>query len=80
MTSGLPLRTALIRKAYNKPLSGHSGHTKLRQLLKERYYWPSIGKDIDQYYSNCHICRRSHIPRDKKPGLLHPLPVPDRPW
>ena len=20
------------------------------------------------------------MPRDKKPGLLHPLPVPDRPW
>jgi hypothetical protein len=20
------------------------------------------------------------VPRDKKPGLLHPLPVPKRPW
>jgi hypothetical protein len=20
------------------------------------------------------------VPRDKKPGFLHPLPVPDRPW
>jgi hypothetical protein len=80
MTPGLPLQTALIRKTHNKPLSGHPGYIKLRQLLKEQYYWLSIGKDINQYYSNCHTYRRSHRPRDKKPGLLHPLPVPDRPW
>jgi transposase InsO family protein len=80
MTPGLPLRTALIREAHDKPLSGYPGRIKLRQLLKERYYWPSMGKDINQYCSNCHTCRRSHVPRDKKPGLLHPLPVPDRPW
>jgi hypothetical protein len=35
---GLPLQTALIRKAHNKPLSGYPGRIKLRQLLKERYY------------------------------------------
>jgi hypothetical protein len=38
MAPGLPLWTALIRKVYNKPLSGHPGRIKLRQLLKERYY------------------------------------------
>jgi hypothetical protein len=47
MTPGLPLRTALIREAHDKPLSGHPGRAKLRQLLKERYYWLSMGKDID---------------------------------
>jgi len=76
----MPLRTALIREAHDQPLSGHPGHRKLRQLLQVRYYWPSQGKDIDTYIDNCHTCRRSHVPRDKKPGLLHPLPVPDRPW
>jgi transposase InsO family protein len=59
---------------------GHPGRAKLRQLLQARYYWPNQGKDIDQYRDNCHTCRRAHVPRDKKPGLLHPLPVPDRPW
>jgi hypothetical protein len=76
---GQPLRTALIREAHEQPLSGHPGKAKLRQLLQERYYWPSMGADIDRYRSNCHACRRSHVPRDKTPGFLHPLPVPDRP-
>jgi hypothetical protein len=47
MASGLPLRTALIREVYNKPLSGYPGCIKLCQLLKEQYYWLSIGKDIN---------------------------------
>ena len=29
---------------------------------------------------NYHVCRRSHVPRDKTPGLLNPLPIADRPW
>jgi len=80
VTPGMPLRTAIIREAHDQPLSGHPGRSKLRQLLQARYYWPNQGKDIDQYCANCHTCRRAHVPRDKKPGLLHPLPVPERPW
>ena len=26
------------------------------------------------------MCRRTHVPRDKTPGLLHPLPIGDRCW
>ena len=44
---GVPLRTAIIREAYEQPLSGYPGQTKLRQLLQARYYWPSQGSDID---------------------------------
>ncbi len=36
--------------------------------------------DVARYVRNCHACQRSHSPRDKAPGLLRPLPVPDRPW
>src|SRR5579862_4436921 len=80
LTPEMPLRTALIREAHDQPLMGHPGRAKLRQLLQGRYYWPGQGKDIDRYRDNCHACRRSHVPRDRAPGLLHPLPVPGRPW
>jgi transposase InsO family protein/predicted aspartyl protease len=80
LTPEVPLRTALIKEAHEQPLMGHPGRAKLRQLVQSRYYWPNQGKDIDQYRDNCHTCKRSHVPRDKKPGLLHPLPVPGRPW
>jgi transposase InsO family protein len=80
LTPRMPLRTAIIREAHDQPLSGHPGRTKLRRLVQTRYYWPEQGKEIDQYCDNCHTCRRAHVPRDKKPGFLHPLPAPDRPW
>ena len=77
---GVPLTTAVIREAHDQPLTGHPGRAKLRQLLQSRYYWPTISKDINTYCANCYTCRRSHVPRDKKPGLLQQLPIPDRPW
>ena len=74
------LRTALIREAHDQPLMSHPGRTKLRQLLQSQYYWPGQGKDIDRYRNNCHACRRSHVPRDRVPGLLYPLPAPGQLW
>jgi hypothetical protein len=80
LTDEMPLRTAIIRETHAQPLVGHPGRTKTRQLLMRRFYWPDQAKDINVYCDNCHTCRRSHVPRGKKPGFLHPLPVPDRPW
>jgi hypothetical protein len=36
--------------------------------------------DINRYVRNYNDCRRSTISRDKTPGLLKPLPIPERPW
>ena len=36
--------------------------------------------NVDRYVWNCDGCRRSIIPWDKTPGLLKPLPIPERPW
>jgi hypothetical protein len=80
ITDRMPLRTAIIREAHAQPLSGHPGQTKLRQLIQQRYYWPGQRKDLQDYCANCYTCRRSHVPRGKKYGLLHQLPVPERPW
>jgi hypothetical protein len=35
---------------------------------------------IRQYIRNCAACQRATVPRDKTPGLLQPLPIPERPW
>jgi transposase InsO family protein len=39
-----------------------------------------MGGNIKQYVRNCQACKRSHVPIDKTLGLLHSLPVPNRPW
>jgi transposase InsO family protein len=74
------LRTRLITEAHAQVSTAHPGKTKTRKLIGDRYYWPGMTIDIDRYVRNCNDCRRSTIPRDKTPGLLKPLPIPERPW
>jgi transposase InsO family protein len=72
--------TDLVKEAHCQVSTAHPGRDKTYQLLRPRYYWVGMKADIDRYIRNCHDCRRAHVPRDKIPGYLHPLPVPDRPW
>lgn len=74
------LRTRLIQEAHDQKATAHPGIDKTRQLVLSRYYWPTARNDIKRFVRNCHTCRRAHVPRDRPPGFLQPLPVPDRPW
>jgi transposase InsO family protein len=74
------LITSLIQEAHTQVSTAHPGAEKTYHLLRPRYYWKGMRADIKRYIRNCHACKRSHPPRDKTPGLLHPLPIPDRPW
>jgi len=79
VTKDANLHTRLIAEAHSQPSTAHPGKNKTRKLIGDRYYWPRMTTDIDQYVRNCNDCRRSTIPRDKTPGLLKPLPIPERP-
>lgn len=74
------LRTELIREAHDGILTAHPGRDKTYKLLKPQYYWRGMVSDVERYIRNCHACRRSHVPRDKIPGLLHPLPIAEYPY
>lgn len=74
------LRTELLSEIHRQKSMAHPGRNKTRTLVTSRYYWPGIARDVDRYVSNCHDCRRTHVPRDLPPGLLNPLPIPQRPW
>ena len=74
------LHTRLIAEAHSQISSAHPGRNKTQRIISDRYYWPGMLNDIDQYVRNCNTCRRAGIPRDKMPGLLKPLPIPERPW
>src|SRR5579862_3489272 len=74
------LRTSLLTEAHCQIASAHPGIGKTKQIVRARYYWYKMDNDIEQFVRNCHACRRSTIPRDKTPGLLHPLLIADRPW
>ena len=74
------LRTDLIKEAHNQVSTAHPGRNKTIVLMHSRYYWSGLNDWVTRYVRNCSICRRANAPRDRTPGLLQPLPVPDHPW
>lgn len=73
------LRTRVIEEAHGRLATAHPGRGKTRKLVSQRYWWPKLHGDVDRYVANC-PCRAAKAPRDKTPGKLTPLPVPDHPW
>ena len=74
------LRTQLIQEVHNQVSTAHPGRDKTYQLLRPRYYWPGMLQDVARFVRNYQSCRRASAPRDKTPGFLYPLPVPEYPW
>jgi hypothetical protein len=59
---------------------GHFSPYKTCDYLRCYYWWPSIQADVDVYCKSCHQCRTTKPDTKKPSGLLHGLPIPDRPW
>ena len=74
------LCTKLIKEVHAQLSTVHPGQNKTYRLIASRYYWPGLPTDITRYVQNCYKCRRSTVPRDRPPGLLYSLPIPERPW
>jgi transposase InsO family protein len=73
-------KVKLTDEAHKQASTAHPGRLKTTKVLKSRYYWPGMDGYVSRYVRNCHTCRRAHAPKDLPPGLLNPLPVPERPW
>lgn len=75
-----PLTTRVIQAIHDSALGGHPGRDVTNALIRREFFWPNQGQDVRKFVRNCDICGRTTIWRDKKHGLLKPLPVPDRIW
>src|SRR6266542_2865725 len=63
----------LMYTFHNDLTAGHLGYKRILQKLSERYYWPGMAKDVNQYIAACYQCQM------KKPmqkiNELHPIPL-----
>ena len=74
------LRNELIRETHDPEWAGHPGVERMMALLSREYYWPKMEEDIELFVRTCLACQLDKTERRKQPGLLQPLPIPDRAW
>ena len=69
-----------MQEAHDSPLTGHPGSNALYSLLARQLFWPNMSADVKRFVKNCDQCGATNIWRDRRQGLLKPLPIPDRKW
>jgi hypothetical protein len=74
------LRQTILSRNHDDPMGGHYGVEKTAQLLKRKYYWPMLTRDVHEYIRRCPACQLNKIRRHKPWGLLTSLPVPNTAW
>ncbi len=73
-------RTQLVHSAHSSLGTDHPGANATLSLLKDRYWWPNMARDVRRFVQGCEKCAISKSPRYLPAGKLLPLPVPNRPW
>lgn len=58
-------------------MAAHPGIGKTKALIGRCFHWKNLGQ-VKTFVENCK-CVRSKARRDKTPGFLVPLPIPERP-
>jgi hypothetical protein len=59
---------------------GHLGPHKTSEYARRWFWWPRMGRDIERFCLSCGNCQMGKTSNHLKPGLLHNLPIPSRPW
>jgi transposase InsO family protein len=49
-------------------------------MIARNFYWPELSADIRRFVRNCDKCGANRVWRERRQGLLKPLPIPDRKW
>lgn len=74
------LKGPVIHWVHASKVSCHPGVRRMLFRIQERFWWPAIRKDVEDYVAACPICTQNKHSNAPPAGLLQPLPVPRRPW
>jgi hypothetical protein len=73
------IRTAILSACHDDVTAGHFGRDKTLAAVRRRFAWKGLAKDVEEYVASCDACQRNKPSQQLTPGMLMPLPIPERP-
>ncbi|GJR54517.1 putative mitochondrial protein [Tanacetum coccineum] len=74
------LRKELVQHFHDEAIGGHSGAHVTMKKLGSLFYWKGLKKMVKQMVRDCDVCQRQKPDLSAYPGLIQPLPIPERIW
>lgn len=78
--NGNGLRRQIIENSYSSLEGGHSGILTTIKRIQNMFYWPKLKDEVQEFVKACDVCQRCKSEHVPTPGLLQPLPIPERAW
>ncbi|GJP80512.1 hypothetical protein CLOP_g10716, partial [Closterium sp. NIES-67] len=75
-----PLCQLLLKEYHDVLYAEHFGSNKTLTGIAKHNYWPHMADDVQKFVTLCITCQRMKSSKQKKTGLLQPLPIPEQPW
>jgi hypothetical protein len=75
-----PFQHKVLEFIHSNLSAGHSGYHNTVHRAKANFYWPGMRKDIKNFVRECSVCQENKPETVASPGLLQPLPIPNRVW
>ncbi|TWW61053.1 hypothetical protein D4764_05G0011430 [Takifugu flavidus] len=74
------VRPQVLEWGHSSCFACHPGVRRTVEFVQRRFWWPNLQEDVREFVGACTVCARSKASHRSPAGLLHPLPVPSRPW
>ena len=69
------LRPKILQRFYDSPYAGQLGSRKTIAIIKRRYLWPGMSKEIKKYIRKCEICAKQKAIGSSRAPLTPPPPT-----
>lgn len=74
------VKKLILQEVHSSPIGGHSGSERTYHRVKRSFYWRGLKGSVNRFVAECDVCQRNKGETVASPGLLQPLPIPERIW
>ena len=74
------LRARVLDAMHDDPAAGHQGVEKTLHRVTQRFWWPTVRRDVQDKVGRCHSCHVNKKLGKRSKSPLIPIPVTSLPW